>query len=123
MSNNFITTLLRGTLGFDGLAITDDLEMGAIVKNYGIGDACKMALVAGIDMLAICADPHAIREGHTAVLDAVKTGELTKDRIDDSLVRIAVLKMSLAETLEFNADRIGELSDTVAAFNEELTRS
>ncbi|MBK8304367.1 MAG: hypothetical protein IPK98_13535 [Chloracidobacterium sp.] len=92
LSNNFINTLLRGTLGFDGLAITDDLEMGAIVKNYGIGDACKMAVGAGIDMLAICADPHAFREGHRAILDAVNSGELTEDRIDESLVRIAALK-------------------------------
>ncbi|HRI04970.1 MAG TPA: glycoside hydrolase family 3 N-terminal domain-containing protein [Pyrinomonadaceae bacterium] len=122
LSNNFINTLLRGTLGFDGLAITDDLEMGAIVKNYGIGDACKMAVGAGIDMLAICADPHAIREGHRAILDAVNSGELSEGRIDESLVRIAGLKSILAEPLEFNADRFGELSDEVAAFNEELSR-
>ena len=63
LSYNFVTTLLRGELAFDGLVITDDLEMGAIVKNYGIGDACNMAIAAGADMLAICADPDAIRDG------------------------------------------------------------
>lgn len=72
LSYNFITTLLRGELGFDGLVITDDLEMGAIIKNYGIGDACKMAILAGVDMLAICADPERIREGYNAVLHAVR---------------------------------------------------
>lgn len=123
LSSNFINTLLRGTLQFDGLAITDDLEMGAIVKNYGIGDACKMAVGAGIDMLAICADPQAIREGHRAVLDAVSCGELSEDRIDESLVRIAALKTTLAEPFEFSADRISELSDMVAAFNEDLNRN
>jgi beta-N-acetylhexosaminidase len=123
LSNNFINTLLRGTLRFDGLAITDDLEMGAIVKNYGIGDACKMAVRAGIDMLAICADPKAIREGHQAILDAVTSGELSEDRIDESLVRIAALKEHLADPFEFNAGRIGELSDETAAFNEDLNRN
>ncbi|MBK7393314.1 MAG: glycoside hydrolase family 3 protein [Chloracidobacterium sp.] len=123
VSSNFINTLLRGTLGFDGLAITDDLEMGAIVKNYGIGDACKMAVDAGIDMLAICADPQAICEGHQAVLEAVNSGELTEDRIDESLVRIAALKGSLSGPVEFNADRIGELSDEVAAFNADLAHN
>lgn len=123
LSNNFINTLLRGTLRFDGLAITDDLEMGAIVKNYGIGDACKMAVGAGIDMLAVCADPRAIREGHQAVWDAVSRGELSEDRIDESLVRIAALKEDIADPFEFDADRIGELSDEVAAFNEDLNRN
>ncbi len=123
LSNNFINTLLRGTLQFDGLAITDDLEMGAIVKNYGIGDACKKAVGAGIDMLAICADPEAIREGHQAVLDAVTSGEISEDRIDESLIRLAALKETLAEPLEFDAERISKLSDEVAAFNEELSRN
>ncbi len=120
LSSNFINTLLRGVLRFDGLAITDDLEMGAIVKNYGIGDACKMAVGAGIDMLAICADPQAIREGYKAVLAAVTRGELTENRIDESLVRIAALKNDLAEPLEFDADRISKLSDEVAAFSADL---
>ncbi|MEQ1921562.1 MAG: glycoside hydrolase family 3 N-terminal domain-containing protein [Pyrinomonadaceae bacterium] len=123
LSSNFINTLLRGTLQFDGLAITDDLEMGAIVKNYGIGDACKMAVGAGIDMLAICADPAAIREGHRAVLEAVMSGELGEDRINESLVRIADLKETLAEPLEFDADRISKLSDEVAAFNADLAHN
>lgn len=123
LSSNFITALLRGTLSFNGLAITDDLEMGAIVKNFGIRDACKMAIGAGIDMLAICADPVAVQEGHQAVLDAVTSGKISEDRIDESLVRIAALKGSLADPLEFNADRISKLSDEVAAFNADLAHN
>src|SRR6185436_6519974 len=56
LSYNVVTHLLRGELGFDGIVVTDDLEMGAIVRNYGIADACKMAVKAGVDLLAICAD-------------------------------------------------------------------
>ena len=74
-------------------------------------------------MHAICADPKAIREGHQAILEAVSSGQLTEDRIDQSLVRIAALKASLLDPFEFSADRISELSDEVAAFNEDLTRN
>ncbi len=63
LSYNIVTKLLREELGFKGLTISDDLEMGAILKNYGIGEACKMAINAGQDMLAICANPESIRTG------------------------------------------------------------
>ena len=122
LSKNFITTLLRGELKFDGLVITDDLEMGAIIKNYGIGEACKMAVLAGTDMLAICADPQAIRDGFNAVLQAVNNGEITESRIDESLLRISNLKSQLAEPLPFDAKRLQYLSDEVAALNEDLNR-
>ncbi|HEX3102755.1 MAG TPA: glycoside hydrolase family 3 N-terminal domain-containing protein, partial [Pyrinomonadaceae bacterium] len=120
LSRNFITTLLRDELGFDGLVITDDLEMGAIVKNYGIGEACKMAVDAGVDMLAICADPERIREGYDSILQAVESGEITEDRIDRSLERIAALKHDLSEPVAFDPERLRQLSDQVAALNESL---
>lgn len=123
LSKNFITTLLRDELGFDGLVITDDLEMGAIVKNYGIGEACKMAVAAGVDMLAICADPERIREGYNAVLRAVERGEITEDRIDISLERIAALKHDLSDPAAFDPERLRQLSDQVAALNESLDLS
>ncbi|MFL6466898.1 MAG: glycoside hydrolase family 3 N-terminal domain-containing protein, partial [Pyrinomonadaceae bacterium] len=66
LSLAIVTDLLKNELSFDGVVITDDLEMGAIVRNYGIGEACKMALNAGNDMLAICASEDAIREGFEA---------------------------------------------------------
>ena len=120
LSKNFITNLLRDELGFNGLVITDDLEMGAIVNNYGIGEACKMAVAAGGDMLAICADPDAIRAGYDAVRVAVGTGEIAEERIDASLARIAKLKKEISEPMEFDATRLQALSDQVAALNESL---
>ena len=123
LSKNFINTLLRRELGFDGLVITDDLEMGAIVKNYGIGEACKMAVIAGADMLAICADPDAIREGYNAVLRALESGEIVEDRLDVTLNRIAALKRELSAPLAFDATRLQVLSDKIATLNESLSRS
>jgi len=122
LSYNFVTTLLRGELRFDGLCITDDLEMGAIIKNYGIGEACKMAVAAGNDMLAICADPKAVREGYKAVLKAVESQEISIDRIDESIARIAALKSKLSPPLAFDIDRITQLSDDVATLNDRLSR-
>ncbi len=122
LSYNFITTLLRGELGFEGLVITDDLEMGAIIKNYGIGDACKMGILAGADMLAICADPLAIRDGYHAVLQAVNNGVIQMDRIDTSLERIAKVKNQLSGPFEFNPERLENLSAAIAELNERLSR-
>lgn len=122
LSYNFVTNLLRGELGFDGLVITDDLEMGAIVKNYGIGDACKMAVMAGVDMLAICADPSAIREGYNAVLNAVNDGDISLDRLQESSERIAKAKGQLSEPMEFDIDLLDELSRQIAELNSRLSR-
>jgi beta-N-acetylhexosaminidase len=120
LSKNIISSLLRGELGFDGLVITDDLEMGAIVKNYGVGDACRMAVSAGADMLAICADPEAIRDGYHSVLDSVRGGSITEDRIDQTLERIGIAKDRLADPLAPDIERLRELSDVIAEFIDHL---
>lgn len=120
LSHRFIDGLLRTELQFDGLVLTDDLEMGAIVNNYGVGDACVLAINAGADMLAICADAGRINEGYDAVLKAVRGGEIGEDRLDESLARIAAAKSLLRELLPFDAQRLGELSDSISRLNDEL---
>jgi beta-N-acetylhexosaminidase len=120
LSRRVITTLLRNELGFDGLVITDDLEMGAIVKNFGIADACVMAVEAGADMLAICADAERINEGFDAILNAAQSDRVTEDRIDESLARIAVARHFLQEPLPFDVQRLAELSDAVERLKDEL---
>jgi beta-N-acetylhexosaminidase len=120
LSPAIISTLLRGELGFDGLVLTDDLEMGAIVENYGIGEACKMAIGAGVDMLAICASTDAIKEGVDAVSAAVERGEIGEDRIDRSLDRIAYLKKTLHAPLPIDNDRLEQLSNEITELNARL---
>ena len=114
LSFNFTTKLLRTGLGFDGLALTDDLEMGAILKNYGIGEACKMAVSAGQDQLLICNDAGSIREGFAAVLEAVKTGEIEESRVDNSLQRIAAVKNLIEPPHDFDQKRLAELSNEIS---------
>jgi beta-N-acetylhexosaminidase len=114
LSYNVVSKLLREELSYQGLTITDDLEMGAIVKNYGIGEACQMAISAGVDMLAICASPVAIREGFNAVLKAVETEVIPYSKIDESLKRIGHLKSLMKEPLPFDTDRLNILSKEIS---------
>ncbi|MBA3601086.1 MAG: hypothetical protein H0W45_07545 [Acidobacteria bacterium] len=123
LSFNIVTKLLREELGFQGVAITDDLEMGAIVKNYGIGEACQMAISAGVDMLAICANTNSIREGFNSILDAVKTGDISESRIDESLRRISHLKSLMKPPLPFNAKRLQILSDEIVKLNNMINNN
>lgn len=119
LSYNFVQNLLRNDLGFAGISITDDLEMGAIVRNFGIGEACKTAIKAGQDLLAICNSPESIRKGFEAVLTAVKTGEINENRIDESLQRISRVKEFLQKPLDFDEIQIAELSKRVSALKEQ----
>jgi beta-N-acetylhexosaminidase len=115
LSQGFISGLLRDELAFDGVVITDDLEMGAIVRNFGIGEACVMAVDAGVDMLAICASPDAIRTGFESVLAAVEKGALSEERVDLSIERIDILRTHLTPPLPFDSGRLDELSGEIAA--------
>lgn len=120
LSYNFVTKLLRERMGFNGLVLTDDLEMGAILKNYGMGEACVMAVLAGEDMLSICANCDAVREGYSAVLTAVQNGRISEARLDASLLRIAAAKSLLAAPVAFSATRLLELSTMTATLNQNL---
>ncbi len=124
LSYNIVSKLLRGEFGFENLIITDDLEMGAIVKNYGIGEACRRAIAAGVDLLAICASPEAIVEGYRAIKEAVKNEEISEARIEESLKRIAHFKSLLSAPLPFDAARLQTLSDeTVKLSNKSISNT
>ncbi|MBV9241370.1 MAG: glycoside hydrolase family 3 protein [Acidobacteria bacterium] len=120
LSKAFVTTLLREQLGYHRLVVTDDLEMGAIINTYGIGDACRMAIAAGADMLAICADTERIQEGHRAVVRAVESGEITPDRLDESLERIMTPKAKLSTPPQFDDPRLDQIAVETAELNARL---
>lgn len=121
LSYAIVTQLLREKFEFDGLVITDDLEMGAIVKNFGIGDASFRAAAAGNDMVSICAGVDAIKEGHEALMEAAARGRLATERIDASVNRILSLKNKLRSPVLFDLDRISVLAAEVEQFNQSLT--
>lgn len=80
---------LRNELGFDGVAITDALDMGAITRTYSPAEAAVGALAAGADMVLMPADPMAARAG---IVDAVNSGELSRERLDEAAARIIALQ-------------------------------
>ncbi|MGD9561114.1 MAG: glycoside hydrolase family 3 protein [Pyrinomonadaceae bacterium] len=121
LSSNFVTNLLRQELGFNGLVLTDDLEMGAIVNNYGIGEASVSAISAGHDMVAICAGVDSIRDAHSSISRAVSEGRLDAARIDDSVGRILAIKAKLSRPRPFDLGLIAELSQQVAKLNDTLS--
>lgn len=120
LNYNIVTKLLRQELGYKHLVITDDLEMGAIMRHYDIGDAALKAALAGEDMLLICATPERIRRGHEALLQAARDGRLSAQRIQQSLQRIARTKSIIEEAAPLDLDRFKELSDDVVKLNSKL---
>jgi beta-N-acetylhexosaminidase len=87
-----ITDLLRKELGFKGVVITDDLTMGAIVKNYDIGQVGVRAIEAGADVLMVGHGFDAETKVYDAVKNAVENGALDETLIDNSVYRILKLK-------------------------------
>ncbi|HEX6624400.1 MAG TPA: glycoside hydrolase family 3 N-terminal domain-containing protein, partial [Pyrinomonadaceae bacterium] len=115
-----VTSLLRDELGFGGLVVTDDLEMGAIAKHCEIEEAALRAVLAGEDMLLICARTDLIRRGYDALLGAAREGTLTHERIAASLRRIAAFKALTQPPHPFDEKRFAELSMQVAELNTKL---
>src|SRR5918911_4226457 len=115
-----ITRLLREELGFQGLVVTDDMEMGAIARHYQIEDAVRLGIEAGENMLLICARPELIRRGYHSLLQAARDRQLSEERIDASLRHIAAFKARTQPPLPFDAAHFTQLSDEIAALNRKL---
>lgn len=92
LSYKAVTTYLRGELGFTGIAITDAQNMGTITNLYYPGTAAKMAVKAGIDMILA---PDDLDSAANAVINAVKSGEISEERINQSVTRILTLKQRM----------------------------
>ncbi|MEO3872778.1 glycoside hydrolase family 3 protein [Nonomuraea sp. B12E4] len=90
-----MTGLLRDELGYDGVVVTDSLSMQGVRDKYGDDRIPVLALKAGVDMLMMVDDTTStlsLEVAYNAVLDAVRSGELTEERIDESVHRILLLK-------------------------------
>ncbi len=92
LSKKISHTLLRHTMGFEGLVVSDDLEMGAITHQWGMGQASVRAISAGVDLLLICHDHKRQVDGMEAVIQAVQSGKIPQSRLEASLNRVIQLK-------------------------------
>lgn len=92
LSEYIISDLLREQMGYEGIVITDALNMGAIVQQYSSKEAAVKTIQAGADLILMPSDFFAAYEG---VLDAVKNDVLSIERIDQSLTRILKVKLQM----------------------------
>ena len=92
MSSVILQDKLRSELGYQNLIITDAMEMGAITQQYTNGEAAVGCIKAGVDIVL---GPQVFTEAFDAVVKAVEAGEITEQRIDESVRRILKLKQSI----------------------------
>ncbi len=90
LSPQIVTDLLRQELGFKGVIITDSMQMGAVADYYTPEEAAVKALLAGNDMILMPTD---LDRAYNGILDAVNRGEISEDRINESVLRILALKL------------------------------
>ena len=96
LSRRVITELLRDEFSFDGLIMTDDLDMGAILNGYGLEQTIRLAIAAGNDLAMICHRIPEIENVHRIL------GTLPRDQIDRGLAGVARFKKKLAPPHEFS---------------------
>jgi beta-N-acetylhexosaminidase len=92
LSTAIITDILRKQLNFDGVVITDDMTMGAIMKNYDLAAAAVQAVKAGNDIVLVAHKYENALATMKSLKEAVQAGEITEQRIDQSVYRILKLK-------------------------------
>ena len=121
LSRRIVTDLLRNELGFDGLIMTDDLDMGAILTGYRLEDTIRLAIAAGNDMTMIC---HRIPEIENVQRFLPSS---TADQIDRALEKVARFKERLTPPDEFSEAAFRKIDDEiwdlrVAVLGEERAR-
>jgi beta-N-acetylhexosaminidase len=102
LSRRLLTDLVRGELGFDGVIVTDGIEMAAVSRPYGLTGTAVRALVAGADVICVggeTADEQTAIELRDAIVDAVATGTLAEERLAEAADRVRKLARWTAANL------------------------
>jgi beta-N-acetylhexosaminidase len=123
LSKNIIGGLLRDELGFKGLAITDDLEMGAITSIRSISDAAVMAVEAGVDMVMVAGSPEHATAAWEAVVDAARQGRITQAHISRAFDHIARVKAMISPPHAYSDLAVSRLRERIAELNLILQHS
>jgi len=111
LSNKVIGDLLRGEMAYDGLVITDDLEMRAIAERMTAGEAAVKAILAGADVIMVIWTPRKKHQVFEALVAAVKDGRIPQSRIDESVRRVLRLKAKRG-TLDALSGKAPSLADS-----------
>ena len=114
LSDDIVNGILRKEMGFNGVVFTDDMQMHAITKHYGLEDAIRLAILAGVDIMTFSnnisgSDQRTVDKVHSIIRRMVQEGVISEARIDESFDRIMTLKGQLTE------------EDHIAALKKELS--
>ncbi|WP_281154932.1 glycoside hydrolase family 3 protein [Streptomyces sp. HYC2] len=125
LSRPVLTGILRGELGYDGVVVTDSLGMDGVRTKYGDDRVPVLALKAGVDQLL---NPPSLDVAWNAVLNAVRAGELTEARLDESILRVLRLKAKLGllddpYVSQANVDRVVGIGTHLAAADRVAERT
>jgi len=93
LSKAIVTGLLRQDMGYQGLIITDDLGMGAIANSLTFRQAGIAAIEAGADIVLVCHDYGNAEDAYMGIYDALKSGRLSKERLEESVHRVIKAKL------------------------------
>jgi len=93
LSSKIMTDLLRNEFGYKGIIITDDMEMGAVANHNDFRSIGVKAVKAGADIVLVCHEYEHQQEVYLGLLDAVNSGEISQERIDESVKRIIKVKL------------------------------
>lgn len=116
MSKEIISNLLREELNFSGVIMTDDMTMKAITDNYDIGNAALQSVEAGSDIILVAHDYYKVVATIKAIKSAVEAGEISEERIDESVNRIIQLKLKY----KLNDERVPDVN--IDELNEEIQK-
>jgi beta-N-acetylhexosaminidase len=114
LSKDILDDILRKRLGYNGVVFSDDMQMHAISKNYGLEETIRLAINAGVDVMCFSnniagSDERTVDKVHAIIKKLVSTGEIKPERIDESFQRILQLKARMG-----NRD--------VASYKEEIAK-
>lgn len=103
LSKRIIDSLLRKKIGFNGVIFSDDMQMQAIAKNFTLEETIKLAINAGVDVLCFSnnipgSEARTVDRVHGIIKKLIETGEIKKERIDESYKRIMEMKKKLKAT-------------------------
>lgn len=120
LSGDILKNILRERLRFDGVVFSDDMQMHAITKHYGLEDAIRLAILAGVDIMTFSnnisgSDERTVDKVHSIIRDMVKKGVISESRIDESFDRIMRLKKQLTAQ-----DRVALLKQELEALKVAL---
>lgn len=126
LSSKILDSLLRKTLKFDGVVFSDDMQMHAITKHYGLEEAIKLAVNAGVDILTFSnniqgSEDRTVDKVHSIIRKFVEEGTISKERIDESFRRIMDLKnkMELSQA-DYYRNRLLETQNELELANRRI---